>query len=824
MRTWIRDARVGVRKIVARPGIIMVVMLGFALGIGANASTYSFLRAVLSRPLPIRDPGTVVAVLYGTDRSLVRTHAYSDFVHYRDHSHSLHKLSATYLSEVTVRTGGSLQTVTAEFVSPDHFSLLGVSAALGREPSPKAGDRSGAEIPAMLSSATWRRAFGGDPAVLGSTIEINNRMATIVGVAPPEFEGLDVDARPEIWLPLSVLADIVDLTAPARTLLFTSRSNESFHVFGRLESGVGLAEAEIEMRGLHRQLNAGSRRWWAERESEIRVLPVERAQVLPQIRGPVLDFVRVAGATSVLILLVGCLNTTGFLLVRFLERSRETATLLALGATRTSVVRRLVMEVVLVASLGSAAAAVLSRWCTRWLNQATLLARSPVHINADVDWHTAGMIAALSLLAGMAVGLPAAVRASRVEIATALKGTQPWLRLRRSRLSIDELYLAGQFAIALVLVVGAALLFLSVQRALAVDLGFQKEHLQVFTLRLVSPTSPSDGVSTPRAYGNMLERVRGLQGVVSATVAAGVPLGQRKLVRQVALRPGEPPRSVDYNVVAPGYFETMRIRILSGRPLEASDMERRRRVAVVNEAFATRYFSGRSPVGKTFWTPAPKGTTFDYEIIGVAANGKYRELDEAPRPFFYCALEQHDALPAMFLITRSQTSSDQRVLEVRNEVQRSRERILVSQIESMGSRVEKKMLRQRLGAQVLGGASAIAVFLTVMGILSATAYRVERRRKEFGIRMAVGAAPFDVFRQALIGNARVIILGVVLGYALTIPAVRMLESLLFGVRAEDPIVLLAAGGLVVLAGVAASVWPARAAAQVSPMEAMRIDY
>jgi predicted permease len=819
MTPLFQDLRQSLRGLSRHPGFTTVAVVVFALGIGAATAVHGLAGSLLWRRLAVRDPSSLVAVLHNTDKVLHQSHPYLDFEHYRDHSLTLGSVAAATATEVVVEIGDELATATCYFVSDEYFGVLGISPSVGVLPLRSEVASSG--IPVLLSDTFWRRHLPSGRDALGHPLHINGRLATITGVAPRTFNGTEISEPPDLWVPVSTYASIQGMTPDDAATLFTQRTNESFQIIGRLGPGATVQQAEMDARRLHAQLESVARR--ASTDATIVLLPLEEAQLLPSERAPVVALLLVLTTAAGLLLLTACINGGGLMLLRFLGRSRELAIRVALGAGRADLLRRLLLEAMATTLLGGAGGIALSRSLMGWLGQVATVIDPAIRVDAHLDWRTAGFALGLTVTLGLLVGLLPALRASRVDPMGALKGIDTLVQMRPRGYRLNEVFLVAQIAVSLALVVNALLLLLSLHKALSLDLGFESRDQEIVQLRADAGMPLGLAPDSAGPFMDVLERIRSLPGVEAAALSATVPLGGRRFMRQVQVNQGDMPESMTYNAVTGDYLKALGVPILRGRGIEPGDSTGARLVAVVNETFAARHWPGVDPLGRTFQVLRRGQPPLEYEVVGLARNGKYEQLGEAPRSFYYVSLDQHGAARTMNLIVRPRSRSGRLLPAIRDEIRGSGQPVAIANATTLSAHVNAKLIRQRLGAGLTVGASAVAVLVAVIGIASTTAYSVARRRKEIAIRLAVGGTPGGIFRMMLGGGLRVVGLGLVGGYALGILTSRGLESLLFGVRALDPAVLLLAGVIVAAAGVTAVVLPAWEAAAMDPTAALRAE-
>ncbi|MFN8091125.1 MAG: FtsX-like permease family protein [Vicinamibacteria bacterium] len=815
-----RDAGKALRSIRTRPAFAIVAAVAFALAATATCASLLLGRALLWPQLSVRDPGRLVAVLHSDRAGLVRTQAFVDFVAYSEANATLDGMAAATSAEVVLADGDEARSVVCHFVSRDYFALLGVAPRAGRAAlEPQTGEGG---IPLVVSEnfgAGWLEAGA---ARLGHALRVNRQPATIVGVIPAVFRGTELDDPAQVWAPIEAFAAVKELSAAANDALFTQRSNESFAVMGRLKPSVSVAQAQADLRRVRAPLD--EERGPSASRGEIEVLPLAEAQVLPQDRRKIEGFLLILAGANALLLVIACANSSGTLLVRFLDRRREYATHLALGATRWSLARRLILEGLMVTAAGAAVALPCGLFLSRWLARVTPAVDPSMRIEPRLDIPAASLMALVALVYGVAVALPACARLPRLGGALLLgsarvagdpASTREWARSR-------EVLLALQIALALGLSIDAGLLLLSSHRALAVKPGYDVRNQVVVRIRLQPPGDSGAGTAVEVAVADLLERLRRLPSVESATIAATMPLGSRRLMRPVQAEGGEP-RSVEYSLVSADYFRVMGIPLLKGRPIEEEDRVGRPLAAVVNEAFGRQVLRSEDPVGLRFVAPGRDRAPQQYEVVGLVATGKYRSIAEPPRPFYFVAASQHAWDSLANLVVRPRGSVEAALTDVRREVRRSALAMAVAETDALSDLTSRQTLPLRLASAVTTAAGLAAVALALMGVVTASAYDIVRRRTEVAVRLAVGAAPTSIVRMLVTQASRAVLLGVLGGYALALASSPVLRSALFDVNAFSPWVLSLAGFGIAVASIAAVTALAVQASRAEPMPVLRAE-
>jgi predicted permease len=715
---------------------------------------------------------------------------------------------------------GAREPVMVEAVAPAYLELLGVRPALGRAFTAEEARGAGATA-VVISDALWRRRFGADPGVVGSTVAVNARPATVVGVLPPRFAGRTRAVAVDVWVPLAVAARLRIAGIDAED--FATRGTRSFEAVARLAPGVSLERARQAMDVVARQLRAAYPDAWTDVRKEgrrITVLTDREARVPPGARGPVLAFTGLLGGAVGLVLLVCCANVAGLLLARGTGRGREIGVRLSLGARPARLARQFLTESLALAALGTALALVLTAWATRLIGQIQPSASVRLALDVAPDWRVLAFSALLALLAAVAFGLAPALRAARTDVTRVMRSGGTYGASSRTRL--QGALVAAQLATSLVLLVGALLFVNAVRAAGAADPGFSARALLLVDLRRAPGAEsgpPAAGVAR-----QVQERLAGAPGVESVSWASAVPFGGGFSRRSMGVEGYRPADGEDmefpYNVVGPAYFETMGVALARGRGFTAADRAESAPVVVVNEAFARKFWPGQDALGKR--VSVRGGRPPFAEVVGVARDGRYRSLTDAPRPYVYIpALQQRDEGLALHV----RTAGDPRAVlpAVRRAVAELAPGWELTPERTIEEHVAASLLPQRVASWVLGAFGGLALVLASVGVYGVVAYAAARRTREIGVRVALGASRGDVVRMVVRQNLGLVAWGVGVGLPLAWGAGRLLGSLLLGAGVASPLAF-GAGTLFLVGTATLAAWlPARRAARVDPISALRTE-
>jgi predicted permease len=802
------DLRYALRALTKNRGFATVAILSLALGIGANTTVFTMLNAVLLRPLSVREPERLAALYTLDSRSPgYFLCSYLNYKDYRDRNQVFSSLLlySPILIDLTGR--GEPQTLMAQIVTGNYFSTLGVNAVVGRTFLPEEDVNPGANPVAVISHGLWTRVFGGDPHITSRTIRLNNYDFRIVGVAPPEFHGVNGLYAGDVWVPMMMYPQVFPAVAAVN-----QRRALYFSVAGRLKPGVTLAQAEGAMQSLAQSL---AREYPMENQGRrIKLLPAAEAAIAPKTRGAVTSAAMVLMTVSGLVLLIACANVANLLLARAAGRNKEITVRLALGASRWQLMRQLLVE----STMLSVAGGLLSLLVARWARDLLWSMRPPdfkyAGFRLDLDTKVFAYSLAISVLTGILFGLIPAIRATSADLATDLKeraGTPP---STRGSWHPRSLLVMGQVAFSLIALVGAGLFMRSLWNVTRLDPGFDAVHLGV-----VSFNVGDQGYSEARGrefQRRALELAAAVPGVASATLAKDSPLHVGS--SRVALLQGQDTtgRLTLTCVTWPGYFRTVAIPLLRGRDFSPQDLPAAPRVAIVNEVAAAHFWPGEEAVGKVIQFA---GENLPVRIVGVARNANYREIGEPPEAMIYLSLVQY-YFPYSALYVRTAGNPDAVLGAVRQQM-RALDRNLVLDTESIPATIRASLWAQRLSASLLAVFGCLALLLATIGIYGVISYSVHQRMREMGLRMAMGATSMDVQRLILREGMRLVAIGVLVGTILSLAISRHVKSMLFAVSEWDAATFLLVPGFLALVAMLACWIPARRATHIDPATALR---
>jgi len=813
----LQDVRYALRTLRKAPGFTAVVIVTLALGIGVNTAIFSLVDRLLLRPLPFPESDRLATIFFYSDawRLTYNSLSYPDFVFYRDHNQVMSGLSAYTDLKVNVRFGNDDEAVPSQMVSANYFDVLQVPPILGRSFRPEEDLVPGRDAVAMLGADLWKRRFGGDPSVLGRQVMVNGHKFTVIGIVPATFAGLQIDeSKPELWTPImSYPAILANGTAWD---LQHARGDEWLSATGRLKPGIGQRQASAQFAQLTEQLKVIYR---AEKldnsKSRGLTLPANGTRFPPESQNTVTRFLVMLMAVVGLVLLIACANVASLLLARGVKRYREIGVRVALGAGRARLAQQLMSEGLLLSMAGGAAAIAVTLLVERFLAGFDGPFHLAVLAESGIDHRVLIFALGLSVATGILFGLLPLRQAARLDVTPMLKAEMPGAgrRVLRAR----SLLVVAQVALSVVLLAGAGLFVRTLRKAQAADITRDPGNVLLYNLSLPAPKyTPERGQAF---YRNLLDRVHGMPGVASAAFVETVPFGGWRGGTNIIPHPGSEAVQVDYNVVSPDYFNTVGIPLVRGGGLTVRGHEGLGN-AVVNEQMATRFWPGEDPIGKRLVvTGSPPRMV---EVAGVVHDGPFRGYREAIMPCLYEPLAQ-SYVSSLHLEVRTAIPSAALAGPVRQQIRELDPDLPVAPPRTLRAFRDAGMGQERLSASLLSGLSILAALVAAIGLYGVLAFTVAQRTREIGVRVALGAAGGDIMRSVMAEALAMIGAGLVVGFIATAFLARLIANLLFGISASDPMTYAATAIVLVVVGTGAAYLPARRAARVDLMSALRSE-
>ena len=809
VETTMADVKYGLRVLRKSPGFTAVALLVLGLGIGANTAIFSIIDSVLLRPLPVRDASRLVVVPLASSRSGEYLQmSYADYADYKAQDNAFSDMLA-YSSDSGAITlpAQSATRVQSNYVTGNFFSTLGLRPFLGRLIQPT--DERNSEV-AVLGYSFWRQHLSGDPAIIRKTIQLNGRPVTVVGIAPKQFHGVMSFFETDVYVPLGVMQSHVQD-------LWTGRNERALSVLAYLKPGVTLAEARASVRVVATRLAAQ----YPELDKDISadVLPETLARPQPDTASDWPLIVSVFLVLAFVVLAVASVNLVNLLLARANIRAAEIAVRSSLGASRSRLVRQLLTETLLLASGGCVAGILVSAWCTSLLVRVLRPVDIPLRLDFSFDWRIFAYACAASALAGILAGIIPALRASRVDLSVRLHESGRKVIGGRSQTIRNGLIIA-QISGCFVLLIVAGLFIRVLERAEHMDLGFDPHNVAIAQMD-VSDLGLTKTRST-EIYDELIREIRALPGVESAAYSHTRPFGNFNMATLIAAEGKAPTKDqrfeIFYDYVDRQFFTTVRIPLLQGSNFNDSDDANSPRVAIINQEMARKLWPGENPIGKRFQFSSDRELV---QVIGISRNAVANDPTAAPHPYFYLPFSQHYA-SLHVLNVRSSLPPQAVSAAVERQIHKLMPGLplmVMTMDDSLQS--ANGFFLFHIASDIAGPMGLLGLVLAVVGVYGMVSYSATRRAHEIGIRMALGALRRDVLLMVLRQVIALVATGLAIGALLALTAGRFMKDLLVGISPHDPLIFLAATTILVATALLASYFPARHAADIDPMVALR---
>jgi len=832
MSSFLVDLRDAWRGLRAAPVVTAIAVVSLALGIGANTALFSILNGLLLKPLPVADPQRLVFV----DRASASGQASGDqswtnpiWEQIRASRRDVFQDAFAWCgTRFNLADRGETDFVTGAWTSGDMFEVLGVRAVLGRTISEADDTRNGGPdgAVAVISYRFWQHRFGGAADIVGRQLHVNRLPVTIIGVAPPDFFGADVGRMADVILPIGD-----EPLMRGKESFLDGRSVWWLDIVGRLKPGQTISEAQAALRARQPQIREATipQAWSEKDKAEYLTEPfmlVSAATGESDLRArfaqPLQTVMVLVGA----VLLIACANIANLLLARATTRRRELSLRLALGASRLRLARQLLAESFILAGAGAALGLLVARWGSALLVGQFSTTRQIVSLDLSLDWRVLGFTTAVTVGMALLFGLVPALGATRVSPHESLKTEARTVAGDRG-FGVRNMLVVGQVAISLGLVVGAALFIRTLTSLTGASLGFDPGPLLVADINApIDRVKPDDRLVL---FERLRDEVAALPGVAHAGLSALVPVGNMQWNTLIEPLPGQPvlperDRAPWVNAVSPGWFSTYGMRLMAGRDFDATDRLGTPRVAIVNELFARKFLAPGPPVGQIVRTGLEGPTVYEYQVVGVVNDAVYRSARRGVEATMYAPiaqLERHEAEVELSVTAASGRPADL-IRGVADAVNRVSGDVSLT-FSPIAEQLRASVRQERLVATLSGFFGALALLLAGLGLYGVTSYSVGRRRREMGVRLALGARPSGVVRLVLRRVVWLVISGVVLGMVLSVWASRFVATLLFGLEPRDPATFFGAAALLVAVGVLAGWLPARRASRVDPTVALRTE-
>ncbi|HKT50187.1 MAG TPA: ABC transporter permease, partial [Candidatus Angelobacter sp.] len=824
LETVIQDLRFSMRLLRKSPAFTAIAVLTLALGIGANTAIFSLIDTVVLRFLPVQRPQELIEVLRLNPRDKTPTSGftYALWEQFRDQQDIFSSVFAWSTERLDLARGGEVHYATGVFTSGSYFPTLGVRPALGRLFTP-ADDQRGCVSRAVLSYGFWQEHYGGAQNALGSVISLSNHPFEIIGVSAPGFHGMEVGSRFDVAVPICA-RDVFD----GKEKRLDTRDSWWLRMAGRLKAGIRPEQVDARLKLLSPGVWGGAvpLTWepeWQENFRKRLLISAPAATGISELREQFERPLTILMAVVGLVLLIASANLASLMLARATSRAKEMAIRKALGASRARLVRQLLVESLLLAFAGAAVGILFARWGAALLVRFISTGANAVFLDLTPDGRMLGFTAAIAMLTAVLFGVLPALRSSKVPVTAAMKGSHAHAGDPSLRLRSEKWIVAAQVACSVVLLVVSGLFLRTLNKLVVLDLGFDRSNVLLVNANLRPANIPSGEHQVILA--DIESRLRAIPGVLSVAQSSRVPISNDESAGPLLVdRPNAPkgPDAVVWmNHISPGYFATMREPLLAGRNFDSTDTATSAPVAIVNEAFARKFLPGMNVVGTVVHRLEGRAGVppTAIRIVGLVKDAKYESVRESTFSQAFFPVAQIPAIEdfdAQYFELRTAAHSSAVTSLVQSSVAQVNKSISL-EFSSLTQQVDDSLVQERLLATLSTFFGALALLLAMIGLYGAVSYGVTQRRSEFGIRIALGAAPGSILRLVMRDVAVILLSGALGGVAISLLAVRLIQKFLFGLTPDDPATFLAAVVLLAAVALAAAYFPARRAMGVDPM-------
>src|SRR5262245_9186112 len=808
-----QDLRYGARMMVRNPGFTLIAALTLSLGIGANTAVFSFINALLFKPLRgVTEPERLAQVSRTYEGRGFSEFSYPDYLDYRDHQTVMTGLAVRAAGSFNLNDGREAERVEGEQVSGNFFDLLGVKPDRGRLLTSADGLEDGGNLVVVISHRFWLRRYDADPDVIGKTIKLNGYDYTVVGVADKEFEGIRAGSKMDVW----VLITTIRQTDRSGANILSERDASYLEMFGRLKPGVTIERANAEFSTIARQLELAYPQTNAKDGARV----YSDLGMDPEVRMIIRRFSFIPFVAVGIVLLIACANVAGLQLARTNVRRKEIGVRLALGAGRARLVKQMLTESLMLALLGGVFGILIGVWMVQWLISVLPNDFRELSFKFDfgVDWRVFAFTLAASTLTGVLFGLIPAMQASKTDLVSALKDARS---SGGRRAGLRGAMVVTQVALSFVLLIATGLLVRTLRNAHAIDLGYEVENL--FTARIDLPDQNYNEAQGRVFQQRLTERLEALPGIQAVSLAAKLPLNDGRSEGGIFPERDRQRVQTFFSVVSYRYLETMKIQLLAGRQFNQSDIAKAPRVAIISETLQRRAWPDENPIGKRFSLRNPTdGGVQPVEVIGVVRDIKLRDLLKPAGPMVYIPLPQNYRA-GVALLLRSSINPEQLAATVRREAGRLDPNLPVYRMAPLADHFTAALTPQRLLTQLISCFGLLALALAGAGLYGSLAYSVAQRTQEIGLRIALGARSGDVLKMVVFDGMKLTLFGLVIGLPVSYELIKLMKIFLYGVSLTDPLTFAVISAALLAVTLFACYVPARRAARVDPMVALRCE-